>query len=165
MPLLRLSPAERDVSGYGESSDPVRPTMGISPTIEEDHVQRIPASQTPEHAEIERLNEQYIDAFIGADVAWYRDHLADEFVCIEADGSVLGKLEFLQLAGEDPGVTRYDLEDVHIRIYGIVAIVQATGRFTRTDGSTGTSRYTDVYARLGDAWTVVTAQITRGHGS
>jgi ketosteroid isomerase-like protein len=125
-------------------------------------MQSTPAVQTAEHAEIERLNEEYIDAFIGADVAWYRDHLADEFVCIEADGSVLGKPEFLRAAGEDPGVTRYDLEGVHVRIYGTVAIVQATGHFTRTDGSKGTSRYTDVYARRDGAWKVVTAQITRG---
>jgi hypothetical protein len=38
---------------------------------------------------------------MGADVAWYRDHLANEFVCIEADGLVLGKAEFLRMAGED----------------------------------------------------------------
>jgi ketosteroid isomerase-like protein len=136
--------------------------MIVSPTIEDVHMQSSRATPTAEHAEIERLNEQYIDAFIGADVAWYREHLADEFVCIEADGSVLGKTEFLRAAGEDPGVTRYDLEDVHVRIYRTVAVVQATGRFTRADGSNGTSRYTDVYARRDGVWQVVTAQITRG---
>ena len=116
---------------------------------------------TPEHAELGRLNEQYIDAFVGADVGWYRDHLADDFVCIEADGSVVDKAEFLRMAGDDPGVTRYDLEDVHIRIYGSVGLVQATGLYARTDGTTGTSRYTDVYTRVDDGWKVVTAQITR----
>lgn len=135
--------------------------MGISPNIEELHVQSTATTPSPEQAEIERLNEQYIDAFMGADVAWYRDHLSDEFVCIEADGSVLGKPEFLTQAGEDPGVTKYDLEDVHIRIYGVVAIVQATGHFIRANGSAGTSRYTDVYARRDEVWKVVTAQITR----
>jgi hypothetical protein len=123
-----------------------------------------PTERAAAEAELERLNEEYIDAFIGADVAWYRDHLADEFICIEADGSILDKAEFLRMSGEEPGVTRYELEDVRIRIYETVALVQATGRFTRADGSTGTSRYTDVYARRDEAWKVVTAQITRAVG-
>jgi ketosteroid isomerase-like protein len=123
-----------------------------------------PIKQSSAEAVLERLNEEYIDAFMGADVAWYRDHLAEEFICIEADGSVLDKSEFLRMSGEDPGVTRYDLEDVRIRIYDTVALVQATGQFTRADGSTGTSRYTDVYARRGEDWKVVTAQITRASG-
>lgn len=114
-----------------------------------------------DRSEVERLNAQYIDAFLHADVPWYRDHLAEEFVCIEADGSVLGKSEFLRLAAEGPDVTQYALEGVHIRLYGIVAVVRATGRFTRPDGSTGISRYIDNYARVDGVWKVVTAQITR----
>jgi hypothetical protein len=105
-----------------------------------------PTDKYSAEAVLERLNEEYIDAFIGADVRWYQDHLADEFICIEADGSVLDKAELLRMSGEDPGITRYDLEDVRIRIYETVALVQATGRFTRANGLTGTSRYTDVYA-------------------
>jgi hypothetical protein len=123
-----------------------------------------PTQQSSAEAVLERLNEEYIDAFMGADVAWYRDHLADEFICIEADGSVLDKAEFLRMSGGDPAITRHDLEDVRIRIYDTVALVQATGRFTRADGSTGTGRYTDVYATRDDSWIVVTAQITRAMG-
>jgi len=36
------------------------------------------------------LNEEYIEAFIDADVIWYQEHLADDFVCPESDGSALG---------------------------------------------------------------------------
>ena len=43
---------------------------------------------------LERLNQEYVDTFMNADVEWYRDHLADDFVCIESDGSVLDKSEF-----------------------------------------------------------------------
>lgn len=111
--------------------------------------------------EIESLNRQYIQAFLAADETWYRGHLADDFVCIEADGSILGKTEFLQVAADGPDVTSYELEDIRVRMYGVVAIVQATGRFTRAGGSVGTSRYTDVYARVDDSWKAVSAQITR----
>jgi hypothetical protein len=49
-------------------------------------------------------------------------------------------------------------------VYDAVAPVQATGRFTRADGSTGTSRYTDVYTTRDDSWKVVSAQIAGAPG-
>lgn len=44
---------------------------------------------------LERLNQQYVDAFMYADVNWYEEHLADDFACIESDGSLLSKAQFL----------------------------------------------------------------------
>jgi hypothetical protein len=41
-----------------------------------------------------------------------------------------------------------------------VALVHGKGTFTRRDGTTGTSHYTDVYARVEGAWKAVPAQIT-----
>jgi hypothetical protein len=111
--------------------------------------------------ELRQLNEQYVDAYMRSDVGWYREHLADAFVCIESDGSVLGKTEFLERAARGPDVAAYRLDQVHVRIYGVVALVQATGLFRRKDGSHGKSRYIDVYVREGGEWTVVSAQITR----
>jgi ketosteroid isomerase-like protein len=111
-----------------------------------------------------RLNQQYIDAFMQGDVPWYRANLADDFVCIESDGSVLGKEAFLRNASGGPDVATYRLEDVRIRMFGHIALVHATGRFTRRDGSSGTSRYTDVYALRNGAWKAVSAQVTRTAG-
>ena len=92
---------------------------------------------------------------------WYREHLADDFVCIESDGTVLNKDEFPINAAKGPDVADYKLEKVNVRIYGIVALVQATGLFARKDGSRGVSRYTDIYVQTGQAWKAVSAQITR----
>ncbi len=111
-----------------------------------------------------RLNQQYIDAFMQADVPWYQAALADDFVCIESDGSILDKAAFLRNASRRPDVATYRLEDVRIRMFGQVALVHATGRFTRRDGSSGTSRYTDVYALRNGAWKAVSAQVTRTGG-
>ena len=111
-----------------------------------------------------RLNRGYIDAFMQADVQWYRANLADDFVCIESDGSVLDKEAFLRNASSGPDVATYRLEDVRIRMFGHVALVHATGRFTRRDGSRGTSRYTDVYVLGNGAWKAVSAQVTRTAG-
>jgi len=110
---------------------------------------------------LERLNQEYVDAFMNADVEWYREHLADDFVVIESDGSVLNKAEFLTNTAKGPDVSDYTLQDVNVRIYGDVALVRATGLWTRKGGSTGLSCYIDVYVKQRDEWKTVSAQITR----
>ena len=116
---------------------------------------------THDQTELERMNEEYIAAFMQADVDWYQRHLASDFVCIESDATVLGKEEFLRNVSRGPDVKDYTLNKVNVRVYGDAALVQATGLFTRKDGSAGLSRYTDVYVRNGGEWKVVSAQITR----
>ena len=110
---------------------------------------------------LERLNQEYVEAFMNADVDWYREHLADDFVCIESDGSVLNKQEFLANTVKGPDVADYQLEQVNVRIYGNAALVQATGLWTRKDGSMGMSRYIDVYVKQREQWRTVSAQISR----
>ena len=110
---------------------------------------------------LERLNQEYIDAFMNADVDWYREHLAEDFVCIESDGSVLSKQEVLASTVKGTDVADYKLDHVDVRIYGNTALVQATGLWTREDGSMGMSRYIDVYVKQREQWKTVSAQISR----
>jgi ketosteroid isomerase-like protein len=117
-----------------------------------------------DEATLAKLNQQYVDAHMAADVGWYDEHLADDFVCVESDGSVLDKARFLHQTAAGPDVAAYRLAEVRIRAFGDVALVHATGVFTRHDGTTGTSRYTDVYAKANGAWKAVSAQITRAEG-
>ena len=108
-----------------------------------------------------RLNQEYVDAFMNANVDWYREHLADDFVCIESDGSVLNKDQFLDNTAKGPEVADYILHEVDIRVYGDAALIRASGVWTREDGSMGMSRYIDVYVKQRDGWKTVSAQITR----
>jgi ketosteroid isomerase-like protein len=112
-------------------------------------------------ATLGRLNQEYVDAFMNADVEWYREHLAEDFVCIESDGTILNKQEFLNTTLNGTDVTDYKLERVDVRIYGNAALVQATGLWTREDGSMGMSRYIDVYVKQREEWKTVSAQISR----
>jgi ketosteroid isomerase-like protein len=114
-----------------------------------------------DQARLRQLNEQYIEAVMNADVNWYQQHLADDFVCIDSEGTVLDKEAFLRHTSRGPYVSNYRLEDVKVRIYGETALVSATGLFSRKDGAPGMCRYTDVYVRTADDWKVVSAQITR----
>lgn len=111
---------------------------------------------------LKRLNQEYVDAFMKADVGWYRLHLAEDFVVIESDGSVLTKAKFLLSTARGPDVTEYKLQEVDVRVYGIAAVVRATGFWKGHDGTDGMSRYTDIYVKNEQGWKVVSAQITRG---
>jgi ketosteroid isomerase-like protein len=110
---------------------------------------------------VKRLNEQYVAASLSGDVEWYRVHLAEEFVCIDSDGSVLDKAAFLHQTAQGSDLAEYHLDQVDLRFYGDVALVRATGSWKAKDGTPGLSRYVDIYARSGENWKVVSAQITR----
>jgi ketosteroid isomerase-like protein len=110
---------------------------------------------------LRQLNEQYIRASLAGDVEWYRAHLADEFVCIESDGTVLDKASFLRMTAKGSELANYRLDEVDVRFYGDVALVRATGSWTSKSGTPGLSRYVDVYAHSGSEWKAVSAQITR----
>jgi ketosteroid isomerase-like protein len=110
---------------------------------------------------ISRLNEEYVRASLAGDVAWYDARLADDFVCIESDGSVLDKHAFLDRTSGGSDLADYRLAEVDVRFYGDVALVRALGVWTTKTGTPGTSRYVDVYVRTNGDWKVVSAQITR----
>ena len=118
-------------------------------------------SNTDDRSTLESLNQQYIAAFLHSDVNWYQQHLTDDFVCIDSDATILHKVEFLNQTARGSDIADYRLEDVNIRIYGETALIQATGRFKRKDGTPGLSRYTDIYVRTDGSWKCVSAQITR----
>ena len=111
--------------------------------------------------ELRQLNDQYIKASLAGDVEWYRSHLAEEFVCIDSDGSVLDKPAFLTKTATGSELAEYRLDEVDVRFYGDAALVRAKGVWKAKNGTPGVSRYVDVYARTGESWKAVSAQITR----
>ena len=116
---------------------------------------------TSDQTTLEQLNAEYVRAFMSSDVNWYKKHLVDDFVGIESDGSILNKSQFLSKTAEGPEVADYKLQKVSVRIYGGVALVQATGLWAKEDQSTGVSHYIDVYIRTAAGWKAVSAQVTR----
>ncbi len=106
---------------------------------------------------LRQLNEEYLKASLAGDVEWYRAHLANEFVCIDSDGSVLDKEAFLRMTANGSDLAEYRLVEVDLRFYGDVALVRATGSWTAKDGTPGMSRYLDIYVRSGEDWKAVSA--------
>jgi ketosteroid isomerase-like protein len=112
-------------------------------------------------AQIKELNTGYIQAFLQSDVNWYREHLAEDFTCILTDGKIIDKAAFLRDTATDPGVDEYHFDDLQIRVYGDTALAQAVGSYKRHDGSTGKTRYIDIYVKQAGVWKAVSAQLTR----
>ena len=73
-----------------------------------------------------RLNEQYVHASLTGDVDWFRAHLAEDFVCIESDGSVQFRDGFLRAAALGSDLSKYKLDHVDVRFYGEIALVRAS---------------------------------------
>lgn len=113
-----------------------------------------------DHATLRALNDSYIRAFLTADVAWYDAHLTDDFVCILTNGTPISRADFLAATRRGPGVEEYTIDDVTIRIHGDAALVGALGTWRRKDGTTGKTRYVDVYVKTDGKWKVASAQLT-----
>ena len=111
-------------------------------------------------ATLHELNAHYIRAFVEADVDWYREHLADDFVCSLADGRRIGKADFLAKAAEGPGVRNVTYDQIDVRPMGDVALVHGVTHFDR-DGTPGSTRYTDVWQVRRGRWVAVAVQLTK----
>ena len=80
-----------------------------------------------EETTLRKLNASYINSYLTGDVVWYDEHLDDDFICIQSDGSVLDKPRFLFQTARGPDVAQYQLDQVRIRIIGSTALVHGTG--------------------------------------
>ena len=119
------------------------------------------ATANADEAMLRELNAGYVRAYLTSDVDWYDAHLTDDFTCIRADGSIVGREEFLRGNRQDPGVEEYVLHEVSVRIHGGAALIGALGKWRRKDGTTGGTRYIDVWVATDGGWKAVSAQLTR----
>lgn len=118
-----------------------------------------PGIITDEEA-IRELNAGYVRAFLNSDAAWYDRHLTPDFMCILTSGAVVDRATFLENAKKAHTVVSYDLSEVGIRVHGDAALVTALGTWKRTDGTTGRTRYIDVWVRKDGTWKAISAQLT-----
>jgi ketosteroid isomerase-like protein len=120
-----------------------------------------PRVSAADYAELRQLNAGYIRAFLEEDAGWYDAHIADDFICVRTDGSVVNRADFLAATKPGSAAAEYSLADVVVRIHGESAYVTALGSWRRHDGSTGQTRYIDAYAKIDGEWKVVSAQLTK----
>ena len=115
----------------------------------------------PQETQLRELNDGYVRAFMTGDAAWYDAHITANFTCVLTNGHEVSRAAFLENAAKGPGVvTEYVLSDVSIRIHGDAALVGAVGNWKRKDGTTGRTRYIDVWVKTGQGWKAASAQLT-----
>ena len=107
------------------------------------------------------LNESYIRSVQNGDVAWFRDHLADDFHCSNPDASLVDKAGFLAQTARPVAIRGLSISEVKIRNLGDVAIIHARTHYKTADGEQHSGRYTDVWARRNGHWLAVSAHVTR----
>jgi ketosteroid isomerase-like protein len=121
-------------------------------------------TQTNDHDlnTLQQINSGYMRSVQASDVRWFDEHLAEDFMNSNPDGTFADRTEFLALIGRPCALTNFHAEDVRIRILGDVAIIHGRTVYAKPGGEPGAGRYTDIYARREGRWLCVAAHVTRG---
>jgi hypothetical protein len=112
------------------------------------------------------LNARFIKNFITQDTVSHNEIIHKDFVCINNDGSIIGRNEYMSGwsgAYERSGYTSFGFTDEYIRVFGNMALVRSkTVYVKKKDGQTieGSTVYTDTYIKENGKWFCVQAQIT-----
>ncbi|MBL6617502.1 MAG: nuclear transport factor 2 family protein [Reyranella sp.] len=117
---------------------------------------------TQPHLETLRdLNHNYVRSVDQADVKWFDQNLAQDFVNTNPDGTRLDRAAFLKQIGRGSPVKDIREHDVQIRVLGEFAIIHARTSYTKPDGSTGGGWYTDDWQLGPEGWRCVSAHVSR----
>jgi ketosteroid isomerase-like protein len=108
-----------------------------------------------------RLNRDYIQSVQASDVRRFDEILAEDFLCSNPDGSLIDRKAFLAQTAQPVSISGLEAHDVNVRLMGDFAIIHARTAYVRPDGSAGSGRYTDVWARRRGNWLAVSAHVTR----
>ena len=107
------------------------------------------------------LNALYIQSVARADASTFETILAADFLCSNPDASLVERAEFLSRTRAAKPLQFMNTEDVQIRIMGDFAVIHARTTFASADGTPGTGRYTDVWAKRAGQWLAISAHVTR----
>ncbi len=111
---------------------------------------------------LQQVNLNYIRSVRVSDVHWFDEHLSEDFLNSNPDGSLVDRAGFLAQIARQGAVANLECEEVRIRILGEVAIIHARTTYTKPDGQVGRGRYTDIWAHRQGHWLCVAAHVTRG---
>jgi Domain of unknown function (DUF4440) len=115
---------------------------------------------------LSRLNNQFIKNFINMDTATHNEIIHKDFVCINGDGTISGRIEYMEdwsQGYKKAGYTSFYIKDENIRLFGDMALVRSKTVYTKmVNGNVvnGNSIYTDTYVRENGRWWCVQAHIT-----
>jgi len=111
---------------------------------------------------LDKLNKAYVDSVQKSDVRWFDEHLSEDFLNSNPDGSIVDRAGFLAQIAKPVALKGLEPREVKIRLFGDFAIIHAKTVYRKPDGHTGAGRYTDIWQRRDGRWLCVAAHVTRG---
>jgi len=142
----------------GQTQTPEKKVEKVQPTGAQ-----VSATNNAEQ-EVTQLTDQYIAALKGKDTAALERIWGDDLTFINPGGVVLTKAQ--RLADIQSGANRFDsleVSDRTVRVYGDVAVMTSLtnlkGQYGGQEAS-GQYRVTNVFARRGGVWQIVSLQMT-----
>jgi ketosteroid isomerase-like protein len=113
-------------------------------------------------AELERLEQEIGRAWVASDRASLDHILMDDWTVIDIAGRIRTKKEILEeMFGPDGSrIEKMDIDDVHVRLMGDVAVVTGRTLAVGRDGTTMRLRFTDVAVLRDGSWRVAASQGT-----
>lgn len=118
-------------------------------------------TQSSHLATLSELNHNYVRSVDQADVKWFDQHLAQDFMNINPDGTRLDRAAFLAQIGRGSVVKDIREHDVKIRLLGDYAVIHARTSYTKPDGTQGAGWYTDDWQLQPEGWRCVSAHVSR----
>jgi ketosteroid isomerase-like protein len=119
-------------------------------------------SPTQAEAQLRAINHRFVNAYANADLAFVDALTAQDFLMIGGSGEWIDRSGHLESLSKPAVTGSVSYDDVRVRRYGSVALVQ--GVFEALGASDDVAsrrvRYTDVYHWNGVAWLLVSAQNT-----
>jgi ketosteroid isomerase-like protein len=115
-------------------------------------------------AEILAMENQWATAIERQDAAAFDRLAAEDFRFIDEDGRMLNRAQYIAARSHNPeNVTSAVQDQIEVRQYGDAAIARGRSIIHGTRAGapfTHRFRWTDVYARRGERWQAVSAQLT-----
>jgi len=111
---------------------------------------------------LDKLNKAYVDSVQKSDVRWFDEHLSEDFLNSNPDGTIVDRAGFLAQIAKPVALKGLEPREVKIRLFGDFAIIHAKTVYRKPDGHTGAGRYTDIWQRRDGRWLCVAAHVTRG---
>ena len=93
-------------------------------------------TDSPHLAVLRDLNHHYVRSVDQADVGWFDQHLAQDFMNTNPDGKVIDRAAFLAQIGRGSPVKDIREHDVKILLFGDLAVIKARTSYTKSTPST-----------------------------
>lgn len=112
-----------------------------------------------------KIDREWNEAYPNRDIAALDRVIADDWVCIDGSGTVIGKEDLLDRVGSNPNaMDSHKFDEIELRMFGDdTAIVtgRLSGAGTNADGPFEfRQRYTRVYVRRNSVWQAISTQVT-----